>query len=428
MLPHLLSRVINVPLAIEPGKLEVILEVLNQKIRGSTEDRVALIKSGEDYKTPAMSFIFAPFGEKELRHAIIPVYGSLVQRTRGLGTLSGLTSYDRIRKDMEEALDDPDVVGITLEIDSPGGEIAGLFDLVDFIYESRGRKPITAFINEAGFSAAYAIASAADKIVMPKTGGVGSIGVIAVHVDQSKFDEKMGLKYTPVFAGARKNDFSAHSPLSDEALARLQAIVNDHYELFVETVARNRGLSTRQIKETEAGLFFGQEAIDVKLADELRPYNDYVKGAKMSNENKEQNTMLEGKDVQMNAETNKPETEMKKETENEQAEAQKDKVVDIKEAAKKLGAKEERERQFAINRMCKSVGKLLSEEAIEKIKGELIETGATVDRAREVLLEAIVKETSKEEIISTVGALSTGEVNPVIAEAKKRAERARKEA
>ena len=140
---------------------------------------------------------------------------------------------------------DEDVSQIILNIDSPGGEVAGAFDLADLIYQARGTKPILAIANESALSAAYLIASAADKVYLTRTASVGSVGVMALHVDQSKAEEKIGLKYTAIYAGARKNDFSPHCPLSDEAFAAATEKVNATYDLFVKTVARNRGISRR---------------------------------------------------------------------------------------------------------------------------------------------------------------------------------------
>jgi signal peptide peptidase SppA len=174
---------------------------------------------------------------------------------------------------LAEAIDDPNVKSILLDIDSPGGEVSGLFDLADFIYESREVKPIYAIANDHAFSAAYAIASAASKIFVNRTSGVGSIGVIATHVDISEFDKKEGIKYTTIFAGDRKNDLSPHEPLSDDAIFDLQKEVDRLYGMFIATVARNRNISTAQIKATEAAIYFGADALSLGLADEVANFN-----------------------------------------------------------------------------------------------------------------------------------------------------------
>ena len=98
------------------------------------------------------------------------------------------------------------------------------------------------------------------------TGGVGSIGVIALHVDQSAFDEKVGRKYTAIYAGKHKNDFSSHEPLTDGARATLQAEIDRLYDLFVDTVARNRGVDANAIRKTDAALYYAERALSGGLA------------------------------------------------------------------------------------------------------------------------------------------------------------------
>lgn len=206
--------------------------------------------------------------------AIIPIHGILTRRSE---CFLSETSYEEIFEAIEEAQENSEVKGILLDIDSPGGEVSGLFDLVDYIYTVRERKPICAVANDNAFSAAYAIASAASRVFINRTSGVGSIGVIATHTDISEANKQMGVKYTTIFAGAKKNDLSANAPLSEEAAADLQAEVNRLYEIFVETVARNRGIDAEKVRMTQAGCYYGENAIDIGLADELGEPLSYFK-------------------------------------------------------------------------------------------------------------------------------------------------------
>ncbi|MGO1003281.1 S49 family peptidase [Lysobacter sp. CA196] len=266
-LPHLAARVFNTPLLIQRAKLEVILGVLAPKFELQTLPPPQMAPPG-----PAPP----PTLQTQNGIFVLPVHGTLVQRTIGLDALSGLTSYQSIARRLDAALADESVRGIVLDIDSPGGEAAGVFDLADQIHAARTRKPIWAVANDAAFSAAYAIASAADRVFLTRTAGVGSIGVIALHVDQSQSDTNAGLKYTPIHAGARKNDGTPHGPLTDEARNSIQAEVNRLHELFVLTVADQRGLSAETVRKTEAALYFGQDAINVGLADHLGTLSDAV--------------------------------------------------------------------------------------------------------------------------------------------------------
>jgi signal peptide peptidase SppA len=206
--------------------------------------------------------------------AVIPIHGTLVRRTVGLEAESGLTSYTDLAAQLDAAIGNPAVSAILLDIDSPGGESGGVFDLADRIRTASQIKPVWAVANDMAFSAAYALASAASRVFVSRTGGVGSIGVIAMHVDQSEKDAQDGVRYTAVFAGDRKNDLNPHEPISSEAHAFLKAEVNRIYGLFVETVARNRRLEPSAVRDTEAGLFFGQAAVAMGLADAVGTFDD----------------------------------------------------------------------------------------------------------------------------------------------------------
>ncbi|MDG7056612.1 MAG: S49 family peptidase [Wolbachia endosymbiont of Penenirmus auritus] len=207
---------------------------------------------------------------------VIPIYGILTKKPGTFDYILGMTSYEKIYEDIEEALSDKKIETILLDIDSPGGEVNGLFDLSDFIYKARGEKEIIAIANDDAYSAAYAIASSAEKVYISRTSGIGSIGVIASHIDQSEFDEKQGIKYTTIFAGGRKNDLNPHEPITSESLENLQKEVDRLYEMFLQLVARDRNLTTEKIKSTEAGLYFGKNAIEEGLADEIISFSEFI--------------------------------------------------------------------------------------------------------------------------------------------------------
>ena len=263
VLPHLAARLFGVPLAIHRPKLDVILSVLGARVG------LADLAAPVGY-TPAARALGPPSGKV----AVIPIHGTLVRRTSGIEAESGLASYTGIAAQLDAALASPEIAAILLDIDSPGGESGGVFDLADRIRAASEVKPIWAVANDMAFSAAYALASAAARLFVARTGGVGSIGVIAMHVDQSVKDAQDGVRYTAVFAGERKNDLNPHEPISNEAHAVLKAEVDRIYDLFVETVARHRGLDANAVRATEAGLFFGPDAVATGLADAVGSLDD----------------------------------------------------------------------------------------------------------------------------------------------------------
>ena len=258
-LPHLASRVIGTPLLVERSRLETILAVIGPRIGVEGTGFVPSIPhthgDGHLIKTPSGI-------------AIVPIHGTLVKRTGAVEAASGLTSYATIEDMILEAAIDPAIRAIMLDIDSPGGEVGGVFDLAAMIFEARQTKPVWAIADDA-FSAGYLLASAAERIYLPQTAGAGSVGVVAVHVDETERDAKEGRKYTTVYAGAMKNDFSRHEPLSPEAQGRLQAEVERLYGLFISAVATHRGMTESAVRATEAALFFGADAVTAGLADRV---------------------------------------------------------------------------------------------------------------------------------------------------------------
>lgn len=269
------ERLFNRPLMVSESKLNVLLSLFGQ--------RSGLALAG----LPTVDMIEVSDGDRRRAGysakngiGLIGIYGPLMHRRLDMEFPSGgPTTYAELRQAFDLALADDAVQGIVLDIDSPGGEVSGAFDLADHIYRSRSIKPITAVVNESAYSAAYLLASAASRIVIPRTGGAGSIGVIATHADFSRAEEAQGITVTHVYAGARKADFSPHVPLSPEAVARLQETVNDTYALFVDTVARHRGLKTQAVRDTQAGIFEGEKAVAHKLADEVSAVDHAIANA-----------------------------------------------------------------------------------------------------------------------------------------------------
>jgi len=282
-LPHLAGRVFGVPLLIQPQKLSVILQAIGPRlglrqaeieIEGLGAPVVARMPADEEDDPDEMARSQKPYLVTPEGIAVIGVSGTLVKKASWLDSASGLQSYESIRANFQDAIGDPRIQGILLDVDSPGGEVGGLFDLADEIYNARAEKPCFAIADDDAFSAAYAIASSAQRLFVTRTGGVGSVGVIALHLDQSGFDEKTGRKYTAIFAGARKNDFNPHEPLSGSAKDELQAEIDRLYDTFVGTVARNREMKPALVRNTEAGLCYAEKAISAGFADQVGTFND----------------------------------------------------------------------------------------------------------------------------------------------------------
>lgn len=261
-LVHLASRLYGTPLLIARPKLDVILSVLGSRIGLPDLDMAMPLPMPRQNATSGQAGI-----------AVIPVVGTLVRRSMGIEAASGLMSYGEIEARLDAALADPQVAGILLDLDSPGGEASGVFELAERIRAASTIKPIWAHANDAAYSAAFAIAAACQRLTLSQTAGVGSIGVIALHVDQSVKDAKDGLNYTAVFAGSHKNDFSPHEPLTPQATTALQTEVDRLYDIFVNQVGQMRGIDPDAVRATEAGLFYGEQAVAAGLADAVMPFD-----------------------------------------------------------------------------------------------------------------------------------------------------------
>ena len=261
-LPYLASRLYGTPLLIARPKLEVILGVVARKLAGDT------------LATPPPANVDAGMtgGLQNLEGiAVIPVLGTLVRRASYIGAASGLTSYHDIEAMAEQAFADPMVRGVLLEIDSSGGEAGGVFDLAQRLrtLAQTSGKPLWAIADEAALSAAYAIACAADRVWLTRTAEVGSIGVVAVHVDESVADAKAGLNYTFLHAGAHKVDGHPHAPLPAPVAADIQTDIEQLHAQFIALVAGFRRLTPEAIRDTEARLYRGEAALQAGLADQI---------------------------------------------------------------------------------------------------------------------------------------------------------------
>lgn len=265
-LPHLAARVFGSPLLIARGKLDAILAVLRPRFEGA----------GPAPMPEGMELEDEPRARTSRGVAVIPIHGTLVRRAGGIDAMSGLTSYGRIAADLDRALADPKVTGIVLEIDSCGGEVGGCFELAEKIRAATARKPIFAAASGDALSAAYALGSAASRLYVERAGSVGSIGVVALHVDESQKDAKEGLRYTYVHAGAEKVDGNPHEPLSDRARQKLQAEVDRLAGDFAGLVAKHRGLDPLGVLGTQAGVFMGEAGVANRLADKVGTVEDAI--------------------------------------------------------------------------------------------------------------------------------------------------------
>jgi capsid assembly protease len=199
--------------------------------------------------------------------ALIPVTGSLINRFGG--SYGYVTGYNFIRAQVAAAGLDPDVKGIIFDMNSYGGEAAGCFECAADIPKFANGKPTMAVVDSNCYSACYALASQCDKIVVTPSGGVGSVGVVAMHVNVGKVYESFGYEITFIFAGDHKVDGNPFESLSDEVKADMQASIDKSYNAFVILVASGRKLDEKVIRDTQARTYRADDALRLGLIDEI---------------------------------------------------------------------------------------------------------------------------------------------------------------
>ncbi len=278
------ARAFNTPLLVEPTKAMAFLSGLGPRILGR---RVEMVDSdgasdGAAYLPARASILAGGLTESLKQHgntpypvidgiAVIEISGVLIHRGGWIGQSSGQTSYEGISAQIEAAARDPSVQAVALEIDSFGGEVAGVFDLADQIRALRRDKPVWAFVAEHAFSAGYALASQADRILLPRTGAVGSIGVVVMHADLSGQLDQDGVRVTLIHSGQHKVDGNPYEPLPENVRDDIQREIDVLRFLFAETVAAGRAerLNQDAALATEAATFRGTAAVAAGLADEV---------------------------------------------------------------------------------------------------------------------------------------------------------------
>lgn len=283
-LPHIASMAFNEPLMLEPAYARVFFCALAGQLGIS---RLTDAVSGDSLTAQEALATLALSGDddgpRQARSyqvmngiAVLPVSGTLVSRTRALQPYSGMTGYNGIIARLQQAASDPMVDGILLDMDTPGGMVAGAFDCADIIARVRDIKPVWALANDMNCSAGQLLASAASRRLVTQTARTGSIGVMMAHSNYGAALEKQGVEITLIYSGSHKVDGNPYSHLPDDVRETLQSRMDATRRMFAQKVSAYTGLSVQAVLDTEAAVYSGQEAIDAGLADELVNSTDAI--------------------------------------------------------------------------------------------------------------------------------------------------------
>lgn len=259
------------PWAILPQALASIVEIVDRHVAGE-------LLSDEEIQERLAGKPARRNGSRAGMVAVLPLYGVVAPRATLMSNISGGTSLYDFRVAFGDALADPDVAAILIDVDSPGGSTDLVPEMAADIRAARGRKPIVAIANTLAASAAYWLASQADELVVTPSGEVGSIGVFAAHDDVSALQERMGVKTTLISAGKYKVEANPFEPLSADAKAAIQATVDEFYGMFVRDVARGRNVSVQQVRDGfgEGRVVTAKNAVRLGMADRVETYEATV--------------------------------------------------------------------------------------------------------------------------------------------------------
>jgi capsid assembly protease len=299
----LVGKFINgTPWAIDPQMLNEIRRIYFDHLEGKKPDLKAIEAA-----------LGRPLNNEQPRGyeivngvALISLSGVISKRMNLFMEISGGLSIERITAQFKEALADPQARAIALIIDSPGGSIDGIFELSELIYTARAVKPVISLAYSKAASAGYLLAAAASMVYATDVAtSVGSIGVVAVHEDRSAKDALSGIVTTEIYRGKYKRIITA-GPLTEEGRLSLSEKVDYYYTLFIDAVARYRGVSSdtvlTKMSTDVTDYFIGQQAVDAGLIDGIMTRDDAInKALTLSQDNVRQQgiTLKSKKEVQM---------------------------------------------------------------------------------------------------------------------------------
>lgn len=307
-LAHIATMAFNRPVLMEPGYARLFYSTLAGRmgvdaiinVQGEKEAVATLQKEGTS---------FSRGGERSRSYqlidgiAVLPVSGTLTHKYGYVNPSSGMTGYDGIQYRLGEAMADPEVRGIMLDFDTPGGTVSGAFDTADLVRRYGQHKPIWSLGYDMHASAGQLLSAAAGRRLITQTGIAGSIGVLVAHTNMEALMEERGVEITLIHSGAHKVDGNPYAALPDDVRSRIQAEVDDTRQRFAGKVADFTGLSLGAVMATEAQTFKGQAAVDVGLADEVVNGADAV-GLMIEHLNRQGNSNRNG--VSMTTTTNQP--------------------------------------------------------------------------------------------------------------------------
>jgi len=269
---HVLGFALDHPWAITPAMLSVVANIIARHVAGqklTAEEIQAALVDRKNLPQPAGGGAVA----------LIPIHGTIAPRVNLLSDFSGGTTFETLTGQLRGAMANKTIKTIVLDINSPGGSVAGATEFAREVMAARTKKPIIAHIHPTGASAAYWVAAAATEVVASPSALVGSVGIYAAHDDISAALEKLGVKRTYLSAGKGKIAGNEAEPLSDEASARMQSLIDESYGRFVGDVVKGRGkgmTADRVRNDWQAHIYGAADALSLGMIDSIATLDDTI--------------------------------------------------------------------------------------------------------------------------------------------------------
>lgn len=306
--------------AVTPEVLAVIKDMLSYRIAGHrlTDSELAdrIGSAAPDRMSAARR---APTGVGQRRGggavALMSLYGVIAPRASMVRETSGPsgTGLDAFSSQLADAVNDPEVGSIVIDVNSPGGTVDMVPETAAKIRDAKATKPVYAVANTDAGSAAYWLASQATEVIVTPSGMVGSIGVYSMHQDVSVRQELEGKRTTLISAGKFKVEGNPFQALSEEARSAIQSMVNEYYDWFVADVAKGRGVKSSVVSAGygEGRMLTAKAALEAGLVDRIDTLEGVVNRA-LGGGGKRRGASMSAADVTVEpieAEENAPEVE-----------------------------------------------------------------------------------------------------------------------
>lgn len=227
--------------------------------------------------------------------AVLDIEGPLFKKANMFQAMSGASSYEMMAKDFETALSSSEIAGIVLNLDTPGGTVAGCDEFAQMIYDARGKKPIISYVSGMACSAGYWIGSAADKIIVSEASQVGSIGVVIGFEDRTEQRKAQGINSIEFVSSNAPNKRPDYD--TDKGKAEVQRRADDLEGVFLSNVAKHRNTTVEDIIKNfgAGGVEVGANAVKKGMADEVGSFDDVLSQLSKSGSRRTSNRSTKGK-------------------------------------------------------------------------------------------------------------------------------------